>query len=367
MSTDRYNLLKQNADTLIEKFKAYNLVRTENAKEMKEKLQKKKQLFQENAVKEKIKPVAIDAVITELVTSQIKEAAIQELNSQIQQLVARERERFDQLERERLEEDTINAIKKTAIDAVANQLVSIQIKENDDKIAAKQIIGKLIKKYLPLIRTIIAIKKAAINVVKNSTTTKSIEEQLQELLDQFEEYNKTMIDTSKTEEERKNAEEERKNTLETYKTLVNTISDKDKQIAALQTLLEKLENIAMKTTLSSLHKPPVAESKELLIKNAAINAVKDALIAELSKKFAAQVSTPSVTTPPAVNIENDLKNAALTALYRALLGVPREPVDISKKPDKYDVLITDKTYKYDEKGQPVEEKELTKYDSILAK
>jgi hypothetical protein len=116
----------------------------------------------------------------------------------------------------------------------------------------------------------------------------------------------------------------------------------------------------------------VAESKEPLIKNAAINAVKDALITELSKKIAAQVSTPSVTRPPvtispAMNIENDLKNAALTALYNALLGVPREPIDISKKPLKFDVLITDKTYKYDEKGQPVEEKELTKYDSILAK
>jgi hypothetical protein len=212
-------------------------------------------------------------------------------------------------------------------------------------------------------------------------------------------HERTKGEEGKKREEGKKWEEERKKTLEAYKKLANTIPDKDKQITALQTLLEKseqlnnsnkesnvrlqseiaalkqsilqkeIENIAIKTTLSSLHKPPVAESKEPLIKNAAINAVKDALIAELSKKIAAQVSTPPVTTPPApaMNIENDLKNAALTALYRALLSVPREHVDPSKKPTKFDVLITDKTYKYDEKGQPVEEKELTKYDSILAK
>jgi hypothetical protein len=141
--------------------------------------------------------------------------------------------------------------------------------------------------------------------------------------------------------------------------------------ALKKSILEKeLENIAIKTTLSSLPKPPpplVAESKEPLIKNAAINAVKDATITELSKKIAAPVSTAPVSTAPAVNIENDLKNAALTALYRALLGVSKEHVDPSKKPTNFDVLITDKTYKYDDKRNRKEISELTKYDSILAK
>ena len=232
-----------------------------------------------------------------------------------------------------------------------------------------------------------------------------------------------MIDTSKTEDQRKNAEEERKKTLEAYKKLANTISDKDKQIAALQTLLEKseqlnnsntesnvrlqneiaalkqtilqkeLENIAINEVLSKIPRQPAVAAQNLDAINNLRKENEDLIerikrlnednvkrdLGEIAKKTVANAVTAiappgSVATgntvplhKPAINIENDLKNAALTALYNALLGVPREPIDISKKPLKFDVLITDKTYKYDEKGQPVEEKELTKYDSILAK
>jgi len=396
----------------------------------------------------------------------ISNVAIQKLNTQIQELVAREQERLEQdtinkiqikakntvtnelniystqnlasmftdniidSVSKNLEQNTvsINAIKKTAIDALANELASSQIKEDDEDIiyqndVKKQIIKKLIKKYLPLIRTIIAIKNAAINVVKNSTTTKSIDEELEELLDEFERYNKIMNDTSKTEEQRKNAEEERKKTFEDYKNLANNIPDKDKQIAALQTLLEKseqlnnsnkesnvrlqseiaalkqsilqkeLENIAINEVLSKIPRQPAVATPNLDAINKLTKENEDLIerikrlnednvkrdLGEIAKKTVANavtaiaspgsVATGSTVPLPksVINIENDLKNAALTALYNALLGVPREPTDISKKPLNFDVLITDKTYKYDEKRLPVEEKELTKYDSILAK
>jgi len=421
----------------------------------------------------------------------ISNVAIQKLNTQIQELVAREeeaararereRERLEQAAREQdainkiqieaknavtnelnvystknlasmftdniidsvsknLEQNTllINAIKKTAIDAVANELVSIQIKENDKDIidqtdVKKQIIGKLIKKYLPLIRTILAIKKAAIDAVNKSTDIDSIEKELFGMIDEFEKLNEAMNNVE-TETEKKDAEtklneiqEKLKKLLEDYKNLANNIPDKDKQIAALrkeieflnriqntnireqkpyldrlqseiaalkQSILQKeLENIAINKVLSKIPRQPEVAAPNLdainnlrkenedlieIIKRLNEDNVKRDL-GEIAKKTVANAVTAiaptgSVATgstvplpKPVINIENDLKNAALTAFYNALLGVPREPIDISKKPLKFDVLITDKTYKYDEKGLPVEEKELTKYDSILAK
>jgi hypothetical protein len=102
--------------------------------------------------------------------------------------------------------------------------------------------------------------------------------------------------------------------------------------------------------------------------------------ATTSSATTSSATTSSATTSSAsstINIENDLKNTALTALYSALLGLPREPIepreprepiDISKPPAKFDILITDKTYEYDKKkGERKEIPELTKYDSILEK
>ena len=97
-------------------------------------------------------------------------------------------------------------------------------------------------------------------------------------------------------------------------------------------------------------------------------------IAELEKILESEKNTKKEQelTPPAIEpkkssniIENDLKNTALTTLYRTLLGVSREPIDITKPPTNYDVLITDRTYRY-ENGEQKEILELTKYDSILA-
>ena len=384
-------------------------------------------------ISEKIKQLAIDAVKHELIPEQIKETAIQGLKAKILE------------ESNKKKGDISEKIKQLAIDAVKHELIPEQIKETaiqglkvkilkeSKSKQKKEIIKFFISIHLPLIKTIIAIKTAAINAVKNSTTTKSIDEQLQDLLVELEDYNKIMNDTTKTKDERKNAEEERKKTLEAYKKLVKTIPDKDKKIAALEILLEKseqsnnsnkesnvrlqteivelkqtnlqneLKNVAINKVLSSL--PKVAEPKidvKPLIENVAINKVKDALnyavindlktkiaesetklkssieanvkrdLEEIAIKTVESATTGSAKTAPGTstgpNIENDLKNAAINALYRALLGVPREtikPIDITKPQDKFDILITDKTYDYKD-GKQTENTGLTKYDIILA-
>jgi hypothetical protein len=398
-------------------------------------------------IPEKIKQVAIDTIKHELITSKIKEAAIQELNKQILEMSNQKKEdipeKIKQVAIDTIKHELVTSqIKETAIQSVQIQLKKEQkgLTEEEIKNLAKQIILNLIKTYLPSIQTIIAIKKAAIEAVKKNTV--SIEDQLIELLDDFEGYNEIIFDTNKNEQERKKAEEEKKQTLEKYEELVNTISDKDKQIPALQNLLKKyqelnnsnkilneqtngrlqteilelkqsilqneLKNVAINKVLESL--PKVAEPKidiKPLIENAAINKVKDALndavindlktklgesetklnssieanvknvkrnLEEIAIKTVERETTGSTKTAPGTstgpNIENDLKNAAITALYRALLGVPREtikPIDITKPQTDFDIRITDKTYTYDEKGERKEIPELTKYDRILAK
>ena len=387
--------------------------------------------FKKYDLEKRISKMAIDAVKHELITRQIKETAINRLNTKAQQ-------------------DITEKIKLVAIDAVTSELVTSQIKETaiqelnkqilpmlTQETLAKQIILELIKKHSALIQTIIAIKKAAIEAVKKSTDITLIEKHLENLAEEFETWNKKMKDV-KTKQQKDDAiiklteiEENFKQSLETHNNLAKNITDNDKQIAALkkkneilnrihneniksqmpylvglentvaelkQSILQKdLENIAIQKTLSSL--PKIAEPKndvESSIKNTAINALKDSvmnnvieynkilfednknlietmitkdleniakttLVNELLKKSVPGSSTGS-------NIENDLKHAALTALYSALLGVSKEHVDPSKPPSEYDILITDKTYKYDEKtGERKEIPEFTKYDSILAK
>jgi hypothetical protein len=410
--------------------------------ELKAKIQEESK--QEEDIPEKIKQVAIDTIKHELVTSQIKEAAIQDLNKQIQEESKQEEE-----------EDIPEKIKQVAIDAVKHELVVDQIKEaaiqelnkqilQDEKNHAKEIIKFFILIHLPLIKTIIAIKKAAIEAVKKNTDIESIEEQLSKLVDEFENANKIMNNANNN-EERKAIEKKLNETLkqlnqllESHNNMAKNIIDYENQIAALlkeidilnrinnaniksqmpyldglentvaelkQTNLQnELKNVAINKVLSSL--PKVAEPKidvKPLIENVAINKVKDALndavindlktkIAESETKLKSTIeanvkrnleeiaiktverettgrtkTAPGTSTGP--NIENELKNAAITALYRALLGVPREtikPIDITKPQDKFDIRITDKTYDYKD-GKQTEIPELRKYDSILAK
>jgi hypothetical protein len=293
----------------------------------------------------------------------ISNVAIQTLNTQIQELVAREQDAINKIQIEaknavtnelnvystknlasmftdniidsvskNLQQNTllINAIKKTAIDAVANELVSIQIKENDKDIidqtdVKKQIIEKLIKKYLPLIRTIIAIKKAAIDAVNKSTDIDSIEKELFGMIDEFEKLNEAMNNVE-TETDKKDAEtklneiqEKLKKLLEDYKNLANNIPDKDKQIAALRKEIEFLNRIQntnireQKPYLVRLQSEIAALKQSILqkeLENIAINKV----LSKIPRQPAVTAIAPtgSVATgstvplpKPVINIEND--------------------------------------------------------------
>jgi hypothetical protein len=427
----------------------------DNVEEQKEQQEKK----EKNDIVKQIETAAKNALTAELIASQIKETAIRELQKQVEE----EQQRLLLSKKMSEEKIIIKNIETVAKDAVTSELMASQIKETaiqsvqsqlkeqqkglteEEKIKnlAKQIILNLIKKHLPLIRTIVAIKKAAIEAVKKNTNIESIEEQLLKVVDEFNNLNIAMNE-AKTNEDRKAIENKLNETLEqlnqllkSHNNMAKTITDKDIQNTALQNeidilnimnnaaniksqmpylvglenelaalkqtnLQNELKNVAINKVLTSL--PKVAEPKihvKHLIENYAINkvndAVKDAVINDLKTGITAKdlalknlieanvkrnleeiaiktveratigsaKTAPGSTTSP--NIENDLKNAAITALYRALLGVPRKPIDITKPQDKFDIRITDKTYTYDEKGQPVEDTKLTKYDSILAK
>jgi len=437
-----------------------------------------KKSLEDKAIIEDIETVSKNALTAELMASQIKDIAIQSLQSQLKE----EQERL-LLSKKSLEEKAIienietvsknaliseliaSQIKETAIQSVQSQLKEEHeqkiVTEQEEKIKtlAKQTIIKFIEKHISIIQPIIAIKKAAIDAVNKNANIESIEQQLLNLADEFNNLNIAMNE-AKNNEERKTIEkklnetlEQLNQSLESHNILAKNITDKDKQNTALkkendilskinnaniksqmpylvrlenelaalkQTNLQKeLENVAIKEVLSSL--PKVAESKidvKPLIENVAINELKDELrdlvnnaiindlktgitakdlalknlieanvkrdLEEIAKKVVTSATTSSATSSSAetgsvavasasstINIENDLKNTALTALYSALLGLPREPrepIDISKPPAKFDILITDKTYEYDKKkGERKEIPELTKYDSILEK
>ena len=310
---------------------------------------------EEKAIKEQIETVAKDALAIELMASQIKDTAIQSIDAKV-----------EEQQKSSKEKAIIENIETVAKNALSAELIASQTKN-----LAKQIISNLIKKHSALIQTIIAIKKAAIATVTSAVTPKDITELIKQ----------TAI--------------EKVNTLVLEEQLYDEFEKNKVIIEPLNILQKELENIAIQTTLSSL--PKIAEPKndvESSIKNTAINALKDSvmtnvieynkylvnindrlidtmitkdleniakttLVNELLKKSVPGSSTGS-------NIENDLKHAALTALYSALLGVSKEHVDPSKPPSEYDILITDKTYDYKD-GKQTEIPELTKYDSILAK
>jgi hypothetical protein len=424
----------------------------DNVEEQKEQQEKK----EKNYIVKQIETAAKNALTAELIASQIKETAIRELQKQVEEEQQRlllskkmSEEKIIIKNIETVAKDAVTSelmasqIKETAIQSVQSQLKEVEEKEKEKiKNLAKQIILNLIKKHLPLIQTIVAIKKAAIEAVKKNTDIESIEKHFLKLIDEFENANKIMND-AKTKKDIDDAilkltdiESQLKQSLESHNNMAKNITDKDIQNTALKkeiailnrinnaniksqmpylvqlenelaalkqsNLQNELKNVAINKVLTSL--PKVTEPKihvKYLIENAAINkvndAVKDAVINDLKTGITAKdlalknlieanikrnleeiaiktveratigsaKTAPGSSTGP--NIENDLKNAAITALYRALLGVPRKPIDIPKPQDKFDIRITDKTYIYDEKGQPVEDTKLTKYDSILAK
>ncbi len=506
MDQDQINQIWNKTANLINKFKRYDLekriqyvaknavtsellasqiketaIRTIDEKVKEQERQKEKQR-QKDAIIENIQTAAKNALTAELIASQIKETAIKAINDNIEEEEKEQQKQNDIVKQiETVAKDAVTSelmasqIKETAIQSVQSQLKEEQkglTEEEKIKNLAKQIILNLIKKHLPLIQTIIAIKKAAISAVTGAVAPKDITELIkqtaiekvnklvleEQLYDVFEknrveignlnEQIKTIEDSqSRNEEDNKNLSDKRtelvnktakqQELLEEMAQIAEKESDLAKKISIYQELVKKykdslnvdtvrqystqiqnlngivntlkqtnlqneLKNVAINKVLTSL--PKVAEPKidiKPLIENAAINKVKDALndavindlktgitakdlalknlieanikrnLEEIAIKTVERATIGSAKTAPGSstgpNIENDLKNAAITALYRALLGVPRKPIDITKPQDKFDILITDKTYTYDEKGQPVEDTKLTKYDSILAK
>ena len=341
--------------------------------------------------------------------SQIKETAIQSLQKQLKEVEEKEEEEIKNLAKQIILNliktylpsiQTIIAIKKAAIEAV---------KKNTNIESIEQQILKLIDEFEKVNKILndAKTKKERDDLILKST---NIETQLKQSLQSHNNMAKNITDYEKQIAALQNEIDIlNKMNNANIKSQMPYLVDLEKTVAELkQTNLQKeLENVAINKVLTSL--PKVAEPKidiKPLIENAAINKVKDALnnavindlktklvdtetklnssieanvknvkrnLEEIAIKTVERATIGSAKTAPGSstgpNIENDLKNAAITALYRALLGVPREtikPIDITKLPTDFDIRITDKTYDYKD-GKQTEDTKLTKYDSILAK
>jgi len=260
-----------------------------------------------------IQNTATNAVATESTASQIKEAS---KNAVIKGV------------------ETKNVAHDIATNLVSNVLTNVIT-------TPKKIIIKFIENYISLIKTIIAIKKAAIAAVTNAVAPKDITELIKQTAIKEINDNVSRLLTEVAE-----PKIDVKHLIENA--AINKVNDavKDAFINDLKIKLVEKETI-------------IAENVKRNLEEIAIKTVERETIGSAK-------TTPGSSMGP--NIENDLKNAAITALYRALLGVPRKPIDITKPPDKFDILITDKTYEYyKKKGERKEIPELTKYDSILEK
>ena len=420
MEQVKINNIWKNTDILINDFKKYHLekkiskvaieyVKTQIQKKIaqekekeKEKEQEQQKQREEKAVIE-IETIAKDALIAELITSQIKETAVQRMQTQLQEIAAEEKGRFEeeqQKQQKQREENTIKEnIETLAKNTLTSELMASQIKDT----AVRELQSKVKDEYekLQLAKKSLeenTIKENIEIIAKNALTSELMASQIKE----------TAIRSINAKVEEQKEENTIKENIETLakdaliselmasqikEAAIRAIDIKVEEEQKKSNLQKELEKIAINKVVESLSK--VAEPKigvTSLIEDTAINAVKDAVtndlktqlqiskedsikrdLEEIAKRTVADAVTSS-TAPLSTtgsNIENDLKHAAITALYRALLGVPREqiePIDPTKKPSNFDVLITDKTYKYDEKtGERKEIPELTKYDSILAK
>ena len=290
--------------------------------------------------------------------NQIKETAIQAIKDK----------EFDELQVvEEIEYEEEKDIRNTATNAVSTESTASQIKEASKNAVIKgvetknvahdiatnlvsnvltnvittpkKIIMTFIKKYNSLRLAILAIKKAAITALTDAVAPKDITELIKQTA-----INKVLESLPKVAEPKIDVKHLIENAA------INKVNDavKDAFINDLKIKLVEKETI-------------IAENVKRNLEEIAIKTVERATIGSAK-------TAPGTSTGP--NIENDLKNAAITALYRALLGVPREtikPIDITKPQTDFDIRITDKTYTYDEKGERKEIPELTKYDRILAK
>jgi len=293
--------------------------------------------------------------------NQIKKTAIQAIENKVEEEELQVEEHIEYGEEEDIQnaetnpvstESTASQIKEASKNAVINgvkiknvtnvlttNIFSNALTNVKIKILAKQIIMTFIEKYNSLRLAILAIKKAAITALTDAVAPKDITELIKQTA-----INKVLESLPKVAEPKIDVKHLIENAA------INKVNDavKDAFINDLKIKLVEKETI-------------IAENVKRNLEEIAIKTVERATIGSAK-------TAPGSSTGP--NIENDLKNAAITALYRALLGVPREtikPIDITKPPTDFDIRITDKTYTYDEKGERKEIPELTKYDRILAK
>jgi chromosome segregation ATPase len=276
-------------------------------------------------------------------------------------------------------------IKRKAITEV-DKKINNQITDKDKQIELlkRLIILRFIKKLLPFIQAIIEIKRKAIIETKRKAITEvdkktNINELLTQLIDEFEKYNEILNNPKSSEDAMSNATKNLSEINNQITNLINQITDKDKQIELLKGQIERYNRIiaTYNKVIQELQKRFNIEIlnqtnkgvEEKIIKEMIENHAKDIAklvlhdrISQIRPTSTIHISKPA--TAPILPI-NDLKNTAMMGLHNNLMRIVREPIDVSKPPSNYDVLITDKTYKY-ENGKPIEIPEFTKYDSILA-
>ena len=362
-------------------------------------------------MKTNIEKTAMDAIVRELDKIQIKNATSMVTSNFVNDTLTRASNNIvvtDNIKRSSIDavtaelmaaikiNDLTQYIQKTAINAVNKELNMYETR-NLASNYANDIMNETMDKILDNTTLINSIKQTAINAVSSELTKtqikdvvptdetsdiKYLEKQLLDMIDDFQATNKIFTDEqSKKITDKTSTEGRLKEKDEQISELLSTISPED------LANLEKNEEVKQKLDIYKRNKidaVPLGSDIESSIENVAKNEVNENIVKrdleEVAKTEVKNIANESQATatevtdvqaPTTVNIENDLRNAALVAIYRALLEVPREPrepIDITKPPSNYDVLITDKTYRYDEKtGKRKEIPELTKYDSILAK
>ena len=279
-----------------------------------------------------IQTTAKDAVTNELISNQIKEAAIRNIKT-----ILENKKRKD------IEEQ----IQTTATAAVKNGIM------------VNQIILKLIKLKLPLIRAIIDIKEAAMKAVsKWITPTKTItgiETLIQttakdavtnELIsNQIKEAAIRDIETNLENQKRKGIEEQ----IQTTATAAVT-----NEIMASQ-----IKQSAKDAVSKGITPTKTITDIKASIETTAIDRVTSELISNQIKQAAVKAVSERLKIQP---IEESIKTTAINAVNVALSV---KPIDSRPLHSKFDVLITDKTYEYDEETRKQKEiTHLTKNDTI---
>jgi hypothetical protein len=283
-------------------------------------------------IEKSIETTATDAVTNELISNQIEEAAIRDIETNL-----------ENKKRKDIEEQ----IQTTATAAVKNGIM------------VNQIILKLIKLKLPLIRAIIDIKEAAMKAVsKWITPTKTItgiETLIQttakdavtnELIsNQIKEAAIRDIETNLENQKRKGIEEQ----IQTTATAAVT-----NEIMASQ-----IKQSAKDAVSKGITPTKTITDIKASIETTAIDRVTSELISNQIKQAAVKAVSERLKIQP---IEESIKTTAINAVNVALSV---KPIDSRPLHSKFDVLITDKTYEYDEETRKQKEiTHLTKNDTI---